>query len=195
MMPGKVNFELFCRFPFGIFYITLPRRCHTFGRNEIQWRSVDKLSKKSLSRDAVWSHEWDNFTASAHSETTPADPGRTRSTGHLACARFARTKSTTSIRRPTGARRPGDLGLTTRGACRYWARHNETRSTFVAAAGPGRRSDLATTLATTLARRYTPRLVCETGPEMGMPGRDSFPARLPGPSGEPAPKRRPKCPR
>jgi large subunit ribosomal protein L35 len=32
-------------------------------------------------------------------------------------------------------------------------------------------------LATTLPRRYTPRLVCETGPEMGMPGRDSLPAR------------------
>ena len=33
-------------------------------------------------------------------------------------------------------------------------------------------------------RRYTPRLVCETGPEMGMPGRDSRPAIFRGRSTE-----------
>jgi large subunit ribosomal protein L35 len=34
-----------------------------------------------------------------------------------------------------------------------------------------------TVLAPAQRRRYTPRLVCETGPEMGMPGRDSLPVR------------------
>jgi hypothetical protein len=44
-------------------------------------------------------------------------------------------------------------------------------------AGPGEPKPSQTVLAPAQGRRYTPRLVCETGPEMGMPGRDSFPVR------------------
>ena len=40
-------------------------------------------------------------------------------------------------------------------------------------------------------RRYTPRLVCETGPEMGMPGRDACPAI----AGASAPQKETKMPK